>query len=174
MALESQPPIPVTITLLPISLSLIHIPRSRLIQLSHPIIHLLLSQSPTFLNITCNEIEISLFVHHHALKDFEPIARRDRLRAHSRSKSSSSATNNHSNGCSSSAAFEAVETSYEKWNVLQIDSHSEQLGELRYETDACQETKPLISPQTILEREFGSCQHPWQTQAYPSCTSRLI
>ncbi|KAF8914206.1 hypothetical protein CPB84DRAFT_1840939 [Gymnopilus junonius] len=112
----------VTISLLPVSLSLLHIPRSRLESLSHPIIRQLLHPNPSFLTITCNEIELSVFAEHHLLQDFESIARKDRHRQRSRSGSASSRK-----GVSQSvASYEPVEISYEKWSVLQIDSHSDQ------------------------------------------------
>lgn len=112
----------VTISLLPVSLSLVHIPRSRLPQLSHPVLKQILQPSPTFLNITCNEIELSLFAEHRVLADFELIARDDRRRQRSRSGSGSSRKN------LSRSSVEPVEISYERWNVLQIDSHADQLG----------------------------------------------
>lgn len=56
------------------------------------------------------------------LNDFEPIARRDRQRRRSRSNSSSSRKN------VGTSEVESVEISYEKWSVLQIDSHSDQIG----------------------------------------------
>jgi hypothetical protein len=56
------------------------------------------------------------------LADFEPVARDDRRRQRSRSGSGSSRKN------VSGSSMEPVEISYEKWNVLQIDSHSDQLG----------------------------------------------
>ncbi|KAH7930671.1 hypothetical protein BV22DRAFT_1101630 [Leucogyrophana mollusca] len=111
----------VTISLLPVSLSLVHIPRSRLAQLSQPVLKQILLPNPTFLNITSNEIELSLFAEHHVLSDFEPIARRDRQRQRSRSGSGSSRKR------TSDCAPEPVEVSCERWNVLQIDSHSDQL-----------------------------------------------
>lgn len=112
----------VTISLLPVSLSLVHIPRSRLPQLSHPVLRQILQPNPTFLNITCNEIELSLFAEHNILADFEFIARRDRHRLRSRSGSGSGRKR---------PVFDdddRVECSCEKWNVLQLDSHSDQLG----------------------------------------------
>lgn len=114
----------VTISLLPVSLSLVHIPRSRLSSLSHPILRQLLHPDPAFLNITCNEIELSIFADHQMLQDFEPIARKDRHKQRSRSGSGSSRK-----GTSSQPpSYEPVEVSYEKWRVLQIDSHSDQTG----------------------------------------------
>ena len=112
----------VTISLLPVSLSLVHIPRSRLAHLSHPVLRQILQPNPTFLNITCNEIELSLFAEHHMLEDFDPIARRDRQRQRSRSGSGSSRKNVATNH------WEPLEISCEKWSVLQIDSHSDQIG----------------------------------------------
>ncbi|TEB35731.1 hypothetical protein FA13DRAFT_1728581 [Coprinellus micaceus] len=94
----------VTISLLPVSLSLIHIPRTRLPALTTAIIRQLLLPQPQFLNITANDIELSIFAEEHVLHDFLPIARRDR---HQR-------------------RHHALEVSYEKWSVLQIDSHSDQ------------------------------------------------
>ncbi|KAF8969424.1 hypothetical protein BDZ97DRAFT_1795567 [Flammula alnicola] len=113
----------VTIALLPVSLSLVHIPRSRLDSLSHPILRQLLHPNPAFLNITCNEIELSIFAEHHILQDFEPVARKDRHRQRSRSGSGSSKKST----SHSAPPYEPVEISYEKWSVLQIDSHSDQI-----------------------------------------------
>ncbi|KAF9534684.1 hypothetical protein CPB83DRAFT_754572 [Crepidotus variabilis] len=114
----------VTISLLPVSLSLVHIPRSRLNALSHPILRQILNPEPAFLNITCNEIELSIFAEHRLLQDFEPIARKDRQRQRSRSGSGSGkkgATR------TSQTISEPVEISYDKWSVLQIDSHSDRI-----------------------------------------------
>ncbi|KAG6880151.1 hypothetical protein C0992_004603 [Termitomyces sp. T32_za158] len=107
----------VTISLLSSSLSLVHIPRSRLARLSHPILKQVLRPDPTFLNITCNEFELSLFADESILGDFEPIARKDRLRQRTRS-SGRSARNR---------GVEPVEVSYERWCVLQVDSHNDQI-----------------------------------------------
>lgn len=112
----------VTISLLPASLSLVHIPRSRLSQLSHPVLKQILQPNPTFLNITCNEVELSLFAEETVLEDFEPISRRDRRRKRSRSNSSSTRKT------SNASKVDPVEISYEKWSVLQVDSHNDQIG----------------------------------------------
>lgn len=109
----------VTISLLPVSLSLVHIPRSRLAQLSHPVLRQILQPNPTFLNITCNEVELSLFADEIMLQDFEPIARRDRIKQRARS-------------ASGSKEIETVEICQHKWGVLQIDSHSDQTGPSPY------------------------------------------
>jgi len=95
-----------TISLLPASLSLVHIPRSRVHTLSPPILRQILQPSQAFLNVTSNEIELSLFMDHSMLNDFQLIARRDRRKQRSQS----------------------VQISYERWSVLQIDSHSDGLG----------------------------------------------
>ncbi|KAI0322448.1 hypothetical protein OF83DRAFT_1093360 [Amylostereum chailletii] len=108
----------VTISLLPVSLSLVHVPRSRLIQLAHPIVRQILLPHPAFLNLTSNEIELSIFAERDALDDFEAIARKDRQTLRSWSGSTSSRR------YSSVSESDAVEVSYDKWNVLQIDSHS--------------------------------------------------
>lgn len=121
----AEPSSNVTVSLLPVSLSLVHIPRSRLPQLSHPVLRQILQPNPTFINVTCNEIELSLFAESHMLADFEPVARRDRQRQRSRSGSGSSSKRTHS-----LLPQDHLEISYEKWNVLQIDSHSDQLGML--------------------------------------------
>ncbi|KAH7887539.1 hypothetical protein F5I97DRAFT_1941955 [Phlebopus sp. FC_14] len=110
----------VTVSLLPVSLSLVHIPRSRLPHLSHPLLRQILQPSPTFLNVTCNDIELSLFAEHNVLADFDSIARRDRQRQRSRSGSGSSRKHQ------PISDDDHVEMTYEKWNVLQIDSHSDQ------------------------------------------------
>jgi hypothetical protein len=113
----------VTISLLPVSLSLVHIPRQRLVHLVHPIIRQILLPDPSFLNLTCNEIELTIFAEQHLLADFEYIARKDRQRHRSRSGSTSSRGTQ-----LESAPDLSVEVSYERWNVLQIDSHSSGLG----------------------------------------------
>ncbi|RDB19815.1 hypothetical protein Hypma_012787 [Hypsizygus marmoreus] len=111
----------VTIAHLPASLSLVHIPRSRLHQLAHPVLKQILQPNPTFLNVTCNEVELSLFADESVLEDFEPIARRDRQRQRSRSNSGSGRK------LSRGHDIDPVEISYEKWSVLQVDSHNDQI-----------------------------------------------
>lgn len=122
--ISPSPSMQVTVTLLPVSLSLVHIPRSRLNHLSHPVLRQILQPNPAFLNITCNEIELSIFAEHHILHDFEPISRRDRHRKVYRSGSASG----RKAPPNSSPVHERVEISYERWNVLQIDSHNDQIG----------------------------------------------
>ncbi|KAG6817864.1 hypothetical protein H0H87_001696 [Tephrocybe sp. NHM501043] len=87
----------VTISLLPSSLSLVHIPRSRITHLSHPILKQVLRPDPTFLNITCNEVELSLFADESILEDFEPIARKDRRKQRTQSNSSTGRRGSHNN-----------------------------------------------------------------------------
>lgn len=124
MAIEHE----ITIQLLDVALGLVHVPRSRLAQLSHPILRLILEPYPQFLNITCNEIELSLFAEHHLLREFEPIARKDRQRQRSRSGSGSNVPVRRA-AAGSSSVEEHVEISYEVWKVLQIEAHSSQFGE---------------------------------------------
>lgn len=111
----------VTISVLPVSLSLVHVPRSRLTQLSTSIIRQILLPDPVFLSITSNEIELCIFAEADSLQHFEAIARQDRHRRRPRSGS----TTTRQSPCQD---FEPIEISCEKWRVLQIDSHSDQLG----------------------------------------------
>ncbi|KAI6047522.1 hypothetical protein EDC04DRAFT_2864577 [Pisolithus marmoratus] len=120
MARTPAAPSNVTISLLPVSLSLVHIPRSRLPQLTHPILRQILQPNTTFFNVTCNEIELTLFAEHHNLADLDLIARQDRQSHRSRSGSGSSRRRALSDS-------DRVEITCENWNVLQIDSHSDQL-----------------------------------------------
>lgn len=119
----------VTISLLPVSLSLVHIPRSRVHSLFHPILRQLLLPKPTFLNVSCNEIELSVFAEHFALRDFEPIARHDahkaKVEGHERTYGEEEAIKRTMDW----RDWSPVEVSQERWNVLQIDSHSDGLGE---------------------------------------------
>lgn len=158
----------VTITLLPVSLSLVHIPRSRLNSLFHPVLRQILQPNPGFLNITCNEIELSIFAEHHMLHDFEPISRRDRHRQRSRSGSGSSRKPAPDN-----SVCEHVEISYEKWNVLQIDSHNDQIGtyfspfffQIPYSFSYISQANRALA--------FMTFQHLLPTLASLSSTSRL-
>ncbi|KAJ6538568.1 hypothetical protein DFH09DRAFT_1177246 [Mycena vulgaris] len=99
----------VTITRLPTAVSIVSIPRARLDALSHPVLRALLHPAPAFLSITCNALELSLFAEPESLTAFDAIARADRA------------------STSSSPDLEPVEISHDRWSVLQIDSHSDQL-----------------------------------------------
>ncbi|KAJ7682552.1 hypothetical protein DFH06DRAFT_297680 [Mycena polygramma] len=101
----------VTITRLPTALSIVSIPRSRLDALSHPVLRALLQPNPAFLSITCNALELSLFAEPDSLLAFDAIARADQAASTS----------------SNTGALEPVEISHDRWCVLQIDSHSDQL-----------------------------------------------
>ncbi|CAE6521990.1 unnamed protein product [Rhizoctonia solani] len=90
----------VTITVLDIALRLCTIPRSRLPETTHYVVKQFLRQRPTFLNITLNTSELSIFAEQTTLEDFRPLARRGRLGARSGAP---------------------VEISQETWSVLQID-----------------------------------------------------
>lgn len=118
-----------TISLLPVSLSLVHIPRTRIQDLIHPILRQILLPNPTFLNVTCNEIELSVFAEHHALQDFESAARRDARKLKNMSRERSVGGKEDSKKSRSSSSWESIELSHERWNVLQIDSHSGCAGE---------------------------------------------
>ncbi|KAF8680470.1 ACT domain [Rhizoctonia solani] len=90
----------VTITVLDIALRLCTIPRSRLPETTHYVVKQFLRQRPTFLNITLNTSELSIFAEQTTLDDFRPLARRGRLGARSGAP---------------------IEISQETWSVLQID-----------------------------------------------------
>ncbi|KAK7676910.1 hypothetical protein QCA50_020166 [Cerrena zonata] len=111
----------VTISLLPGSLSIVHVPRSRIHGLCHPLLRQLLLPNPTFLNITCNEIELSIFAEHHVLQEFEPLVKKDSRRMKMRGRTSQPS---HNTPKRSTEEWEPIEMSAEKWNVFQIDSHS--------------------------------------------------
>ncbi|KAJ7232206.1 hypothetical protein B0H12DRAFT_1239696 [Mycena haematopus] len=95
----------VTITRLPTAVSIVSIPRARLDALSHPVLHALLQPNPPFLSITCNALELSLFAEPERLRAFDAIAQADH----------------------NTQSLEPVEISHDRWSVLQIDSHSDQL-----------------------------------------------
>lgn len=121
----------VTITILDTSLSLVHIPRSRLTELNRPVLKQLLRKSPKFLNLTANEIELSIFAEDDELADFEPIARRDRQKQRLRDRADSvSAPAGHRRRRPSHSVDvqDPVEISIERWRVLQIDSHDDSLS----------------------------------------------
>lgn len=143
----------VTITVLPVTLSLVRIPKHRLSHFAHPIIKLILSDSTpsTFLNISTNASEVSIVAREQDLASFVKIARRDnrRTRRHvhrnARRESvssvpvtpSSDARTGQESGVASGRpstkprrerVLQPVEVS-SSWSALQIDSHGEQLGE---------------------------------------------
>lgn len=78
------------------------------------------------------------------LAEFEKVARRDR---HKRRGSQGSA--------GGPIARENVEISYEMWSVLQIDSHSDQLGKPRF---TCLDIFSYFA-QTIPEHGLTSSRH---------------
>lgn len=141
----------VTVSLLPVSLSIVHIPRSRLHSLCHPLLRQILLPKPTFLNITCNELELSLFAEHHVIKDFEPIAQKDARKQRVRGRDPLvSSKGGPSLVKHNKSTWEPIEISSEKWNVLQIDSHSDTLGEVT--------SKPVftLAPDRSASRQVGS------------------
>lgn len=116
----------VTITILPCSLSLVHIPRPRIAELSRPILKQILRKQPTFLNLTANEIELSIFAEDESVGDFEPIARRDRQRQRVRAEARAGSVHGHRT--KRAVNTQPVEISFEKWKVLQIDAHEDSLS----------------------------------------------
>lgn len=95
---------------LPVSLDLIRIPRHRVPALIGPILRQLLASGDdrTFLALTANEIELSIFGVD-AAGVFNPIARRDARKAAS----------------VAGQTWEPVEVSTNKWKVIQIPSPGE-------------------------------------------------
>ncbi|RPD66980.1 hypothetical protein L226DRAFT_542195 [Lentinus tigrinus ALCF2SS1-7] len=118
----------VTISLLPVSLSLVHLPRSRLEHFTKHVLRQILQPTPTFLNVTCNEIEVSLFAEHDTLQEFHKAARKDARRLRQRERE---ARADHPESPRLSRRvkdnWEPVEVTSERWKVLQIDSHSDRL-----------------------------------------------
>ncbi|KAH9943271.1 uncharacterized protein BXZ73DRAFT_87636 [Epithele typhae] len=93
----------ITISLLPVSLSL--------------------SISPPHLpQVTCNEVEVSLFAEHDTLQEFHDAARKDARRLRKRRSHSPRPPQKRV-----SEIWEPVEVTQERWKVLQIDSHSDTL-----------------------------------------------
>ncbi|KAF8591472.1 hypothetical protein K439DRAFT_898768 [Ramaria rubella] len=107
-----------TLTLLPDLLALVHIPRSRLNYFSHQVVKQILTPAPSFLNITCNKLELTLFAHHAILVEFEPLARKDRQRLRKSATFRRPITQRQ---------YDPVEVSYDTWNVLQLDTHDDRL-----------------------------------------------
>lgn len=154
-----------TISLLPVSLSIVRVPRSRIHGLFHPLIRQLLLPQPTFLNLTCNELELSLFAEHHVLRDFEPIVRKDACRRDARTRSGGMKPRK--------SQWEPVELSAERWNVLQIDSHSNEHGEFPPYTAFASVECALTAWQLILGLVFTSYQPLWPLRGFLSFINRL-
>lgn len=129
----------VTISLLPVSLSLVHLPRSRLEHFTQHVLRQILQPNPVFLNVTCNEVEVSLFAEYDTVHEFHKAARKDARRLRQRDREAH-ADARHSPPRSKRVKddWEPVEVTSERWKVLQIDSHSDSLG-------TCNSPKPLPS-----------------------------
>lgn len=133
---HSPPPPPrppmsdsVTISLLPVSLALVHVPRSRLDTLTQHVLRQILRPNPGFLNVTCNEIELSLFAEGHALQEFEKIARKDTRKLRRRREAQNTGQpGQRTRSKRRRQDWEPIEVSSDRWSVLQIDSHSDSLG----------------------------------------------
>ncbi|KZT70374.1 hypothetical protein DAEQUDRAFT_764810 [Daedalea quercina L-15889] len=118
----------VTISLLPVSLALVHVPRSRLDTLTQHVLRQILRPNPSFLNVTCNEIELSLFAEGHALREFQKIAHKDaRKLRRMRGTQSPSQPGRKTRSGWQRQDWEPIEVSSDRWSVLQIDSHSDSL-----------------------------------------------
>ena len=121
----------VTISLLPVSLSLVHLPRPRLQDFTSHVLRQLLLPNPTFLNITCNEVEVSLFAEHDTLQEFHKAARKDARRLRRRERETHlDSPDSPRRARRAKEAWDPVEVTLERWKVLQIDSHSDTLGTL--------------------------------------------
>ena len=120
----------VTISFLPVKLSLVRIPRPRLHGFYHPLLRQILSPNHTFLNVTCNELELSILAESQALEDFESVAENDR-KNRSRSPSRDSGSPDSPSLPTLEEDWDCVEVCHESWSVLQIDSHSDGIGEPR-------------------------------------------
>ncbi|KAJ8469213.1 hypothetical protein ONZ51_g9142 [Trametes cubensis] len=116
----------VTISLLPVSLSLVHLPRSRLEDFTQHVLRQILQPNPVFLNVTCNEIEVSLFAEHDTLQEFHKAARKDARRMR-RQEIRSDSRHSPRRTRRANPDWEPVEVTSERWKVLQIDSHSESI-----------------------------------------------
>ncbi|KAI0750982.1 hypothetical protein C8Q80DRAFT_1098071 [Daedaleopsis nitida] len=118
----------VTISLLPVSLSLVHLPRSRLEDFTQHVLRQILLPNPTFLNVTCNEIEVSLFAEHDTLQEFHKAARKDARKLRQRERNArQDASRSPQHTRRTKEQWEPVEVTSERWKVLQIDSHSDRL-----------------------------------------------
>ncbi|KAF9647844.1 hypothetical protein BDM02DRAFT_3156000 [Thelephora ganbajun] len=116
----------VTVSFLPVKLSLVRIPRARLHKFYHPLLRQILSPKHTFLNVTCNELELSILAESQVLEDFESVAENDRKkRSRSPSRDSDSSQDSRSLSPPIIEDWDCVEVCHESWNVLQIDSHSD-------------------------------------------------
>lgn len=162
-----------TISLLPVSLSLVHIPRPRIQDLIHPILRQILLPNPTFLNITCNEIELSVFAEHHALQDFESAARRDARKLKNISRERSAGGKDDKKKSPTTASWEGIELSHERWNVLQIDSHSGGPGECACVLRLRPVTFISVLAQTTRVPVYMNSQLPWRLQASRFSTNPL-
>lgn len=120
----------VTVSFLPVKLSLVRIPRSRLHKFYHPLLRQILSPNHTFLSVTCNELELSILAESRALEDFESVAGNDRKkRSRPSSRDSDSSQGSGSPSPPILEDWDCVQVCRESWNVLQIDSHSNGIGE---------------------------------------------
>ena len=167
----------VTISLLPVSLSLVHLPRSRLQDFTQHVLRQILTPNPTFLNVTCNEVEVSLFAEHDTLQDFHKAAKKDARRLRRRERDASlDAPSSPLNLRRMKGDWEPVEVTFERWKVLQIDSHSDTLGTYALCAMFCfsqfiPTPRLLRDVQTLLARECMNSPLLLPPRAFPSSTS---
>lgn len=119
----------VTITILPVSLSLVHIPRHRLKQFSYSIIQQILRPAPAFLNISCNATEVSIIAERETIEPFLKAAKRDSKRLERSRRGQTGQDGAKRKETRHRREVQPVEVS-SAWSALQIDSHGDQLGAL--------------------------------------------
>ena len=163
----------VTVSFLTVKLSLVRIPRARLHKFYYPLLRQILSPKNTFLNVTCNELELSILAESQALEDFESVAENDRKkRSRSPSRDSGSSQDLDSPSPPILEDLDCVQVCHESWNVLQIDSHSDGIGE-RYYSCPFHESTNLFG-QISLAPESTNFPHLLPKPEFPSYTSLLI
>jgi hypothetical protein len=162
----------VTISFLPVKLSLIRIPRARLHKFYHPLLRQILSPKHTFLNVTCNELELTILAEGQTLEDFESVAENDRKKRYrSPSRDSESSLDLDSPSPPILEDWDCVQVCHESWNVLQIDSHSNGIGEcVNYPLHEFAYLFGQISPAL----ESTNFPHLLQRLEFPSYTSLPI
>lgn len=85
------------------------------------------------------------------LSEFEPVARKDRQRLRKK------------------AVLDPIEVTYEKWRVLQIDSHNNQLGTLRSKPTSLMPSSAFRFRKlgSTGERSFSSIGCSWDIYSVP-------
>ncbi|KAG8986821.1 hypothetical protein FRB95_003249 [Tulasnella sp. JGI-2019a] len=136
----------VTITILPVSLSLVHIPRPRLKQFSYSIIQQILRPAPAFLNISCNATEVSIIAERDTVDPFVRASKRDWKRIEKRRRSQKGSDDSKRLEGRQRLEVQPVEVS-SAWSALQIDSHGDQIDDA---SARIREISSLLSGISIL------------------------